>query len=192
MKLQDLTFVPEHAVPPALTLYRVQRAVSRPGTVTVGPLKLAPPGALIGRFDLAALSVGYFAEAPETAIYESLARREATGLSLSLLAKRRLLALHTRRALRLADLRPHVSSWPFLQSFRLHLTQRLADDAQRLGFEGIVYRSAQQYAHDCYALFGSTVRALRLSWQVPLVNSAGNPHRSLAAALIGSQVPLLP
>src|SRR5689334_15118805 len=107
MKLEDLAFVPEHAVPASMTLYRVQRSTSRPGTVTIGSLKVPPAGTLSGRFDLSSLPVGYFAEAPETAIYESLARREALGLSLSVVAKRRLLALQTRRTLRLADLRPH-------------------------------------------------------------------------------------
>jgi hypothetical protein len=163
-----------------MTLYRVQRSGSRPGTVTIGGLKLPPPGALVGRFDLSLFPVGYFAEAPETAIYESLARREATALSLFLLARRQLLAVQSRRGNRLADLRPHVSSWPVLQSLRLHVTQQLAADAQRLGFEGIVYRSAQQYAHDCYALFGSALRALQMFSRVALVQLCSRPADSIA------------
>lgn len=159
MKLSDLAYVPAHDLPAALALHRVQRSTARRGTVRFGAVKLAPPGTLAGRFDLAGEAVGYFGQAPETAIYEALARREVTALLLSVLGQRSLLALRARRSLRLADLRPHASSWPFLQSLRLHLTRRLAEDAHALGFEGIVYRSAQQYAHDCYAIFGPALRA---------------------------------
>ncbi|MFT3664554.1 RES family NAD+ phosphorylase [Piscinibacter sp.] len=192
MKLSDLAYVPEHNLPAALTLYRVQRSTSRPGTVRVGALRLPPAGTLAGRFDLARVAVGYFGEAPETAVYEALARREVTSLSVSLLTQRSLLALQTQRTLRLADLRPHAPSWPFLQSLRLHLTQQVADDAHKLGFEGVIYRSAQQYAHDCYAIFGPALRALKLIGSVRLVNPAGGLHRCVTAALIGSQVPLVP
>lgn len=192
MKLSDLAYISEYDLPAALTLYRVQRARSRRGSVKAGALKLPPPGTMAGRFDLAGELVGYFGEAPETAMYEALARREVTSLSLSVLEQRGLLALQTQRSLRLADLRPHAADWPFLQSLRLHLTQQVADDTHQLGFDGIIYRSAQQYAHDCYAIFGSALNALKLIWQVKLVNSAGGLHRSLTAALTGSQVPLMP
>jgi len=41
MKLATLQYVPETVLPTAFTLYRVQRARARPGTVTIGALKLA-------------------------------------------------------------------------------------------------------------------------------------------------------
>ena len=93
LKLEDLQYVLEHHVSVDSSLYRVQLAAARPGTVVVGALKLASPGTLAARFDLAAHAVGYFADAPEAAIYESLARREALSLSLSIIGARQLLTL---------------------------------------------------------------------------------------------------
>jgi hypothetical protein len=192
MKLGDLQYVPEHLVPLAFTVYRVQRAAARPGTVIVGALKLAPAGLLASRFDLAAHAVGYFAEGPETAVYESLARRESLSLSMSTLGARQLLAMQSTRTLRLADLRPHAATWPFLQSLRYPLTQQIAADAVGLGYEGLMYRSAQQYGHDCMALFGPALAALKLVKRLPLVDASGGLHRAAANALLGSQVPLVP
>lgn len=192
MKLGDLQYVPEHHVPIAFTLYRVQRAAARPGTVAIGALKLAPAGLLASRFDLTAHPVGYFAEGPETAVYESLARREALSLPLSIVATRQLLAMQSTRSMRLADLRPHTSTWPFLQSLRYASTQQIAADADSLGYEGVLYRSAQQYGQDCVTLFGPALSALKLVRRVPLVDAMGGLHRAVANALLGSQVPLVP
>jgi len=192
MKLEDLQYVPEHRLATAFTVYRVQRAAARPGTARVGALKLAPAGLLAARFDLPDHVVGYFAEAPETAMYESLARREALSLSLAAVGARQLLAMQSTRSLRLADLRPHVSTWPFLQSLRYALTQQIAADAHRQGYEGLVYRSAQQHGQDCLALFGPALGALKLVKRVPLVDAAGGLHRAVANAILGSQVPLVP
>jgi len=51
---------------------------------------LLPPSHLLsGRFDVAGVPVGYFAEAPETAVYESLCRREATAVSMQAAAMRK-------------------------------------------------------------------------------------------------------
>jgi hypothetical protein len=94
--------------------------------------------------------------------------------------------------LRLADLRPHVSTWPFLQSLRYAVTRRIAADAHSQGYEGVLYRSAQQYGQDCLALFGSALSALKLVRRVPLVDASGCLHRAAANALLGSQVPLVP
>ncbi|WP_298231213.1 RES family NAD+ phosphorylase [uncultured Azohydromonas sp.] len=192
MKLQELSYVPEHELPVASTLFRIQRARSRPGTQAIGPLRVSPPGTLAGRFDLAEQIVGYFAEGPETAIYETLARREAVDLSLADIGRRCLLALQTRQTMRLLDLRPHASFLPVLQSLRVGVTQRIAADASRLGFDGLVYRSAQHYGHDCYALFQPVLGHLKLLWRKPLLDPSGGPHHALLTALHGSQVPLVP
>jgi hypothetical protein len=45
--------------------------------VSPGPLRLAPAGDRSSRLAVASTTVGYFAESPETAMYESLVRREA-------------------------------------------------------------------------------------------------------------------
>ena len=50
---------------------------ARAGSVSPGPLRLAPAGDRSSRFAVASTTVGYFAESPETAMYESLVRREA-------------------------------------------------------------------------------------------------------------------
>lgn len=191
LKLGDLQYVPEHHLPAAFTVYRVQRATARPGALVIGALKLAPAGLLSSRFDITAHPVGYFAEGPETAVYEALARREALSLSMSSLATRQLLALQSTRTLRLADLRPHAPTWPFLQSLRYALTQHIAADADSQGYEGLLYRSAQHYGQDCLLLFGPAW-ALKLAWRVPLVNPAGGLHRAAAAAVLGSQISLVP
>ncbi len=148
---------------------------------------------MAGRFDLCDVPVGYFAESPETAIYESLCRREATGLSLSLVVQRSLLCLQTSSTLRLLDLRPHAQSWPVLQSLRFSHTQALAAEAHAQGFVGIVYRSAQQSGMDCFVLFGPALDGLRLVRSESLIErEQGCLHRVMAAALQGSQVPLTP
>ena len=193
MKLEDLfSYVPQHELPSAATLYRIQRARSRTGSRAIGPLRLAPAGVRSGRFDLGLQAVGYFAEGPETAIYETLARREAVSLSLSAMAQRRLLALQTQKTLQLLDLRPHASSLPVLQSLRFHVTQQIAEEALRLGFDGLIYHSAQHHAHDCFALFEPVLDRIKLLWRKPLIDAAGGMHRSLLAALHGSQVPVTP
>lgn len=154
MKLHDLQYLPPVTLPASQTVYRVQRIKARPGAVAIGPLKIAPIGDMSGRFALASTATAYFAESPETALYESLVRREAMALSISNAATRQLLCLRTR-PLRLLDLRPHAASWPVLQSLRFPATQDIAAGALADGFEGIAYRSAQQYGQDCFVVFGA-------------------------------------
>lgn len=193
MKLQELFDVLACEIPAGTLFYRVQRARSRRGSLSIGPFRLPPAGSCSGRFDLPHQAVGYAAESPVTAILETIARREATDVSLSgVIALRRLLALQIGQPLRLADLRPHASSWPVLQSQRLNVTQQIAADASRLGFDGLVYRSAQHYGHDCYALFQPVLGQLKLLWRKPLLDPSGGLHRALLTALHGSQVPLVP
>jgi hypothetical protein len=126
MKLADLKFAPSFDLPAPSVLYRIQRARARRGSLRVGRILLPPSHLLSGRFDVAGVPVGYFAEAPETAVYESLCRREATAVSMQAAAIRTLLCVQTTQPLRLLDLRMHASSWPVLQSLRLNHTQELA------------------------------------------------------------------
>lgn len=145
------------------------------------------------RFAVRSMAAGYFAEGPDTAVHESLARRETLSLSLSLsiAGRRQLLCLQTTRALQLLDLRPHASTWPVLQSLRFSATQQLAAEAVAAGFEGIAYRSAQQYSQDCFVVFGAALAAMKLVWRKPLLLSDGSMHHALISALRGAQMPVV-
>jgi hypothetical protein len=193
MKLADLEFAPSFDLPAPAVLYRVQRLRARRGSQRVGRVLLPPSDLLNGRFDVAGTAVGYFAEAPETAVYESLCRREAAFLSVQAAATRALLCVQSSRTLTLLDLRPHASSWPVLQSLRLAHTQEVAAEAKAQGFAGIVYCSAQQQNMHCFALFGQSLNGLRAVWSEQLIESGtGNVHAVLASGIRGSQVPLVP
>ncbi|MBC7603057.1 MAG: RES family NAD+ phosphorylase [Ramlibacter sp.] len=193
MKITELQYAPVLSLSAPTVLHRVQRLKARSGGAAIGPLRVPPPGLLLNRFDLPNVSVGYFAETPEAAVYEALARREALVLSLSLLRKRVILTLSTMETLLLLDLRPHAAAWPVLQSLRYGVTQQLALDAHRNGYAGIVYRSAQQYGADCYAVFGDALRGFRQLSRAPLAKAdADAVHRAVAAALRGSKIPLIP
>ncbi|MBK1614543.1 hypothetical protein CKO44_13800 [Rubrivivax gelatinosus] len=193
MKLAELEHAPDFILPAPRILYRVQRLRSRRGAVAVGPLRIPPRGLLLNRFDLVDDEVAYFAETSEAAVYETLARREATSLSMSTLAGRGLLTLQTTAPLRLLDLRFHASAWPVLQSLRYRETQELAGEARSAGYSGISYRSAQQYGSDCVVLFGTpAMRCVRLLTKLPLVHPSGAMHRAAADAIRGAKVPLTP
>lgn len=193
MKLEELEHAPDFILPSPSILYRVQRLRSRRGAVAVGQLRVPPRGLLLNRFDLADDEVAYFAEASETAVYETLARREATSLSMSTVASRALLTLQTTAPLRLLDLRFHAGAWPVLQSLRYVETQELARGARAAGYDGLIYRSAQQYGSDCVALFGaSAMRCMKPITKLPLVSPAGALHRAAAVAIRRARVPLMP
>lgn len=192
MKLHDLQYLPPITLAASQTVYRVQRTKARPGVVSIGPLKLVPAGDMSGRFALATSEAGYFAESPETAIYESLVRREAVSLSISNAARRQLLCLRTARPVQLLDLRQHASSWPVLQSLRFSATQEIAAEAVIAGFEGIAYRSAQHCGQDCFVVFGAALKAFKLAWRKALLLPDGSMHQALAAAIRGGQIVLAP
>lgn len=193
MKLEELEHAPEFVLPSPSILYRVQRLRSRPGAVAVGPLRLPPRGLLLNRFDLVDDEVAYFAESSDTAVYETLARREATMLSMAVVAGRALLTLQTTAPLRVLDLRFHAGAWPVLQSLRYGETQELAAEAHAAGYAGIVYRSAQQYGSDCVVLFGEgAMRSMKLVTKLPLVSPAGALHRAAAEAVRGAKIPFAP
>lgn len=176
------------------SLFRVQRASPRPGSVVIGALHLPPRGLLNNRFDVATDDAAYFAAMDVTAIYETLMRREATAVSLAgELALRELLTLNTTVVMKLHDLRPYAPRWPVLQSLRYGVTQQLATSLRTVGSDGFIYRSAQHHGADCFCIIGAGVLAtLHLVAQVPMTNASGNLHRVVADALRGSQVPLVP
>lgn len=192
MKLRDLQYLPPTTLATSQTVYRVQRSKPRFGTATIGALKLAPAGDMSSRFAVPSVPAGYFAESPETAVYESLVRREAVSLSISNAASRVLFCLRTTRPIQLLDLRPHASSWPVLQSLRFSSTQEIASEAVGAGFEGIAYRSAQQYGQDCFVVFGDGLKSFRLVWRKALVLEDGSVHQALAAAMRGGQIMVTP
>ncbi|MFG5410176.1 RES family NAD+ phosphorylase [Piscinibacter sakaiensis] len=192
MKLHDLQYLPPVTLPASQTVYRVQRTKARSGAVTVGPLKMAPIGDMSGRFAVATTATGYFAESPETAVYESLVRREAVSLSISNVASRQLLCLQTTRPVNLLDLRQHASSWPVLQSLRFPVTQEIAAGALAEGFEGVAYRSAQHYGQDCFVVFGPGLKTFKLVWRKALVLADGSMHQALVTAIRGGQIMLTP
>lgn len=192
MKLRDLQYLPPTTLATAQTIYRVQRTKPRPGATTIGALKLAPAGDMSSRFAVLSLPAGYFAESPETAVYESLVRREVVSLSISNAANRVLLCLRTTMPIRLLDLRPHAPSWPVLQSLRFNSTQEVAAEAVAEGFEGIAYRSAQQHGQDCFVLFGDALKAFKLVWRKALVLEDGSVHQALASAMRGGQIMVVP
>lgn len=157
-----------------------------------GDLHLAPIGSLSGRFDLADVPSAYLAEAPDTALFEAVFRRESTGVSVSALQLRELLAVQTNAELVLGDLRPHATAWPVLQSLRFSETQALATGAHRAGFDGLIYRSAQHFAQDCVVLFDPGSAATKPLWRVALANRQGAVNNWVADAARRSRVPLLP
>ena len=66
---------------------------------------LAPPGGRAGRFDLAGKPAAYLADSPETALYESLFRREVRSCHITRIEQRALVSFETRLPVRLVDLR---------------------------------------------------------------------------------------
>lgn len=193
MRLSELTSPPTYHVPDPTVLRRVQRVRARPGSAAVGPVRMPPAGTLSGRFDLSSEVTGYFAASTTTAVLESIARREAHEVSMALIGTRLELVVHTTSPLLLLDLRPFATKWPVLQSLRWSETQELAADALAAGFQGIVYRSAQHYGQDCFALFGGAMTGLRLLQKFPLVDPlTGRLHRAVHEALTHAKLPLTP
>ena len=193
MILSDFEYAPAYTLPASLALYRVQRHTRRPGDKKIGRIRLAPPGILCGRFDLPDDLVGYFGERPETAGYECLARREVIAMQYAALAQRELMCVTVSRPILLLDLRPHAQSWPVLQSLRFSLTQQLAADARGAGYEGIIYKSAQQFGMNCMAIFGPGLKSLRHAWSERLTEaSTGNLHWLVADLKRGAQIDVLP
>lgn len=193
MNLSELNSPPTYIVPVPTVMRRIQRVRARPGSAAIGPVRTAPAGTLKGRFDLATDVTGYFADSSTTAVFESTVRRETLGVSMAVLRTRLELIVHTTRSLKLIDLRPSAGMWPVLQSLRYSETQGLAADVAAAGYDGIIFRSAQHFGQDCYALFGGAMSALKLIQKIPLVDPlTGVLHRAVYEALTHGKVPLTP
>ena len=100
--------------------------------------------------------------------------------------------LEVARPVHPLDLRQHASSWPVLQSLRFSATQEIAEEALAAGYEGIAYRSAQQYGQDCFVVFGASLRGFNLVWRRALLLPDGAMHQALVSAIHGGQIMLTP
>jgi hypothetical protein len=189
-------------LPAGTDLYRVQRPLSAAGGAGhgVGSVHLPATPGRRGRFDLAAIHVAAFALDPETAVYETFARSTARAVSLSMLGARELLAVQTTVDLAVCDARPHAHGWPFVTAARYAATQDEAEEAHAVHhLFGVFYASAQRQGAQCVALFDkplgsatSVLATLSPGSTAPLHSAPGSLHPAVVAALIGSQLPLVP
>lgn len=179
-------------LPAQQTWHRVQRKTARPGSVRLNGFILAPTGGLTGRFDLAGEPTAYLADSPETALYESLFRREVRACHWDRLQQRVLASFHTVQSLRLVDLRGIEERYPVLQSLRYDATQSFAADCRQKDLHGIVYASAQHPYHSCVCLFRAGLDRARRIAVMPLVQqTTENLHKAVMTAARGSQVPIV-
>jgi len=191
MNLKELnppiTELPAHQI-----WHRVQRRTVRPDSVQINGFVLAPPGVLAGRFDLSSEAIAYLGDSPETALYESLFRREVRSCHWDRLQQRVLTSFETLQGLRLADLRGLEERYPVLQSLRYESAQQFALDCRQQDLDGIFYASAQHAYHGCICLFKSGIEKTKRVSSVPLVKSGAEQlHKAVVVAVLGSQVPIL-
>lgn len=189
-------------LPPGTGLYRVQRSIaaSGPSGHAIGAVHMPPTPGRRGRFDLAGAHVAAFALDEQTAVYETLARSSARAVSLALLGARELLSVRTTAPLAVYDARSHAHPWPFLTAARYAATQDEADEADAAhGLFGVLYASVQRQGAECVALFdkplSATARVLTTlsgASSAALVSAGGALHAAIVAALVGSQLPLVP
>jgi hypothetical protein len=179
-------------VPARQVWYRVQRKTARKDSVRHKGYVLAPPGGLAGRFDLANEATAYMADSPETALYESLFRREVRSCHVGRIEQRALLSFETQASLRLVDLRGLEEHYPVLQSMRYETSQAFAAACRQQGLHGVLYASAQHPSHSCVCLFLTGVDRTKKVTAVPLAQpGTGLLHKAVILAARGSQVPIL-
>lgn len=179
-------------IPSHQTWYRIQRKTARNDSVRLKGYVLAAPGGLANRFDLADESTAYLGDTPETALYESLFRREVRSCSWERLEQRVLASFETQARLRLADLRGLPERYPVLQSMRYESTQSFASECRQQDLHGILYTSAQHLYHDCICLFKSGIERTKKASSIQLVQAeTGQLHKAVVAAAHGSQVPVI-
>ncbi len=190
---QLLTFTPPILEIPAHQIWhRVQRATARRGSVRLKGYVLAPTGGLTGRFDLADEPTAYLADSPETALYESVFRREVRSCHWDRLLERTMVTFETRASLHLVDLRGLEERYPVLQSIRYEISQKFAQDCRDHDLDGILYASAQHPHHSCVCFFKSAIEQTKKLTAFALVDSgSGNLLKSAANAARGSQVPIV-
>jgi len=171
---------------------RVQRKTARKDSVRHKGYVLAPPGGLAGRFDLADEATAYLADSPETALYESLFRREVRSCHLSRMEQRALVSFETVTPVRLADLRGLEERYPVLQSMRYETSQAFAQACRQQGMHGVLYASAQHPTHSCVCLFRAGIDRTKKLDEAALVQpGTGLLHKAVILAARGSQVPIL-
>ena len=179
-------------IPDHQTWHRVQRTSARRDSVRFKGYVLAPLGGLAGRFDLANEPTAYLADSPETALYESLFRREVRSCHWDRLAQRSLVRFNGRASLRLADLRGLEERYPVLQSMRYDTCQKFAQDCRQQELHGILYASAQHPRHSCVCLFKAGMERTKKVASFTLVEpGSGNLLKPVAKAARGSQVPIV-
>lgn len=188
-----LSFAPPTLEIPAHQIWhRVQRATPRRGSVRLKGFVLAPTGGLTGRFDLADEPTAYLADSPETALYESVFRREVRSCHWDRLQERVMVTFETRASVHLADLRGLEERYPVLQSLRYEVSQKFAQDCRQQDLHGILYASAQHPHHSCVCLFKSGIEHIKKLTAFELVEPAtGHLLKSAANAARGSQVPII-
>jgi hypothetical protein len=172
--------------------HRVQRKSPRKDSLRLNGYVLAPFGGLTGRFDLINESVAYLADDPETALYESLFRREVRNCHLSRIEQRALVKFETLSPLRLADLRGLEAHYPVLQSMRYETSQSFSSACRQQELHGVLYASAQHASHSCLCLFMAGIERTKKIETTALVQaSSGLLHKAVVQAARGSQVPIL-
>lgn len=173
MKFRDLN-PPVVELPYPCILHRVQLIRPRANSLRMNGLSMPPIGLMHGRFCLPNEPVAYLADSPETALYESLLRRETVSRALSELRRRCLTEFVTTDALRLADLRGLAEPYPVLQSLRTTQTQEFAVECRAMALDGVAYASAQHPQHFCVALFNSGIGRLSKRGSRRLVKTGTN------------------
>lgn len=160
MKLKEL-HPPLTELPSGQAFFRVQLLRARPGSVRLQGLLLPPAGVLAGRFCLPDQVSAYLADSADTALFESLFRRDVVSMTLAELRKRALVQVTTTRSLRLVDLRPLAEPYPLLQSLRIAQTQALGHECFKAGHHGLIYGSAQHPHHACVCVLPAGIAALK-------------------------------
>ena len=172
--------------------YRVQRKSPRKDSLRLNGYMLAPFGGLAGRFDLVDEAVAYLADEPQTALYESLFRREVRNCHFSRIEQRALVTFETISPLRLIDLRGLEAHYPVLQSMRYETSQTFASACRQQELHGVLYASAQHASHSCLCLFRAGIERTKKIEANALVQSrTGLLHKAVVQAARGSQVPIL-
>ena len=185
--------------PPILELpahqvwHRIQRKTARKDSVRHKGYVLAPPGGLAGRFDLADEATAYVADSQETALYESLFRREVRSCPLKSIEQRVLVSFETQASVRLVDLRGLEERFPVLQSMRYETSQAFAKACRQQELHGVLYASAQHPSHSCVCFFNAGMEQTKKLGMASLIQpGTGLLHTAVVAAARGSQVPILP
>lgn len=174
------------------TWYRIQLIRPHPESVCPNGFVLRPAQGVAARFDVAGVAIAYLADAPETALYESVFRREVRSCSMERLRRRALATFLVRERMRVADLRSLAEPFPVLLSQRYESTQAFAQSCEERGLHGVLYSSAQHPGHSCLAMFPAGIAlARRVGTQALVKPRTSQLLRPVMTALRGSMVPLV-